>query len=51
MPLTRAAVVGTTPVDHTLATFYTGRHIPAHPTRFFTSLDEAMAWLGEDAAP
>jgi len=44
-PLTRAAVVGTSPVDQTLADFYMGRHKPAHPTRYFTSMDEAMAWL------
>jgi hypothetical protein len=47
-PVTRAAVVGTSPVDQTLAGFYTGRHKPVHPTRFFTSMDEAMAWLAED---
>ncbi|GGH90992.1 STAS/SEC14 domain-containing protein [Arthrobacter liuii] len=44
-PLARAAVVGASPVDQTLADFYTGRHKPVHPTRFFTSMDEAMAWL------
>lgn len=49
-PLTRAAVVGSSPVDRTLADFYTGRHKPVHPTRFFTSADEAMAWLEEDPA-
>jgi len=49
-PLTRAAVVGTSPVDQTLASFYTGRHKPVHPTRYFTSMDEAMAWLTEDPA-
>ncbi|MDQ0663200.1 hypothetical protein QFZ35_001698 [Arthrobacter ulcerisalmonis] len=47
-PLTRAAVVGTSPVDQTLAAFYTGRHTPVHPTRFFTSVDEAMSWLMEE---
>lgn len=46
-PLTRAAVVGTSPVDQTLASFYTGRHKPVHPTRYFTSMDDAMAWLEE----
>lgn len=49
-PVTRAAVVGTSPVDQTLAGFYTGRHKPMHPTRFFTSVDEATAWLMEDPA-
>ena len=47
-PLTRAAVVGTSPVDEALAGFYTGRHTPVHPTRFFTSVDQAMAWLMDD---
>ena len=49
-PVTRAAVVGTSPVDQTIAHFYTGRHKPVHPTRFFTSMDQAMAWLMEDSA-
>ncbi|MGN7200823.1 DUF7793 family protein [Arthrobacter sp. SAFR-044] len=48
-PLTRAAVVGTSPVDQTIADFYMGRHKPAHPTRFFISMDEAMAWLADDS--
>jgi hypothetical protein len=47
-PLARAALVGTSPVDEAIAEFYISRHNPAHPTRFFTSLDEAMAWLKED---
>lgn len=50
-PLTRAAVVGTSPVDQTIADFYTGRHKPVHPTRFFTSMDEALAWLEEEHRP
>lgn len=50
-PLTRAAVVGSSPVDQTLADFYTGRHKPVHPTRFFTSMDEALAWLEEARLP
>lgn len=49
-PVTRAAVVGTSPVDQTIAHFYTGRHKPVHLTRFFTSMDQAMAWLMEDLA-
>ncbi|MDQ0146025.1 DUF7793 family protein [Pseudarthrobacter niigatensis] len=48
-PVKCAAVVGTSPVDQTLADFYMGRHKPAHPTRYFTSMDEALAWLNEDA--
>ncbi len=49
-PRTRAAVVGPSPVDQPIAGFYPGRHKPVHPTRYFTSMDEAMAWLAEDPA-
>jgi hypothetical protein len=49
-PLARAAIVGTSPVDEAIAGFYMARHHPEHPTRFFTSRDEAMAWLTEDPA-
>lgn len=44
-PLTRVAVVGTSPVDHVILVFYLARHRPACPTRFFTSATDAMAWL------
>lgn len=44
-PLARMALVGTSPVDEVIASFYTSRHHPACPTRFFTSTDEAMTWL------
>ncbi|TLM88203.1 STAS/SEC14 domain-containing protein [Pseudarthrobacter sp. NamE5] len=47
-PLLRAAIVGSSPVDETIANFYTARHQPGHPTRFFTNLHEAMAWLVKD---
>lgn len=49
-PLTRAAIVGASPVDKAIVGFYIARHRPHHPTRFFTSRDEAMAWLVEDPA-
>jgi hypothetical protein len=49
-PLTRAAIVGASPVDEAIVGFYIARHRPHHPTRFFTSRDEAMAWLVEDPA-
>ncbi|WP_163167351.1 STAS/SEC14 domain-containing protein [Arthrobacter sp. Alg241-R88] len=49
-PLTRAAIVGTSAVDEAIARFYMARHHPAHPTRFFTSQGEALAWLTEDSA-
>jgi hypothetical protein len=47
-PLARAAIVGASPVDEAIAGFFIARHNPHHPTRFFTSRDEAMAWLVED---
>jgi len=49
-PVTRAAIVGVTPVDQTIADFFSGRHKPVHPNRFFTSTDEAIAWLEEGRA-
>lgn len=49
-PLARAAIVGASPVDEAIASFYIARHNPHHPTRFFTSKDEAMAWLMDDPA-
>lgn len=49
-PLARAAIVGASPVDEAIASFYIARHNPPHPTRFFTSKDEAMAWLMDDPA-
>ena len=49
-PVARAAIVGASPVDEAIVGFYIARHHPHHPTRFFTSRDEAMAWLSEDLA-
>ena len=44
----RIALLGTSPVDRVLANFFLGVHIPPCPTRFFTSRNEAMAWLTQD---
>lgn len=44
-PLTRVAVVGTSPVDNVILVFYLARHRPACPTRFFASATDALAWL------
>jgi hypothetical protein len=44
-PLARMALVGTSPVDEVIASFYTSRHNHACPTKFFTSMGEAMTWL------
>ena len=46
-PLARMALVGASPVDEVIATFYAARHTPSCQTRFFTSMDEAVTWLTE----
>jgi hypothetical protein len=48
-PVTRKALLGSSPVDHVIAYFYLARHSPPCPTRFFTSFQEALAWLGTPA--
>ena len=44
-PLARMALVGVCPVDEVIASFYSSRHNHSCPTRYFTSIDEAMTWL------
>jgi hypothetical protein len=44
-PLARMALVGASPVDDVIASFYSSRHNHSCPTRYFTSIDEAMTWL------
>jgi hypothetical protein len=44
-PLARMALVGASPVDEVIASFYTSRYNHACPTRFFTSIDQALTWL------
>ena len=46
----RIALLGSSPVDRVLANFFLSLHVPPCPTRFFTSRDEAMAWLLEEPA-
>ena len=41
----RIALLGASPVDRVLANFILGINKLPCPTRFFTSRDEAMAWL------
>jgi hypothetical protein len=43
--LVRMALVGAGPVDKVIASFYASRHNHSCPTRFFTSMDEAMTWV------
>lgn len=44
-PVTRKALLGSSPVDQVIAYFYLARHAPPCPTRFFTSFEEALSWL------
>jgi hypothetical protein len=46
----RIALLGSSPVDRVLANFFLSLHVPPCPTRFFTSRDEAMAWLLREPA-
>jgi hypothetical protein len=41
----RVALLGSSPVDRAMANFFLGIHVPAAPTRYFTSPEEAMEWL------
>ncbi|MBT2551585.1 STAS/SEC14 domain-containing protein [Arthrobacter sp. ISL-5] len=43
----RIALLGSSPVDRVIATLFLGVHKPACPSRFFTSRNEAMAWLAQ----
>lgn len=45
----RIALLGASPVDKVLANFILGINKLPCPTRFFTSRDDAMAWLLSDA--
>lgn len=44
-PVTRVALLGSSPVDKMVVSFFIGRHRPPYPTQYFTSSDEALAWL------
>lgn len=43
----KTAIVGSSPVEEVIIAFYTARHSPAYPPRFFGSIKDAMAWLIE----
>ncbi len=45
----RIALLGSSPVDQVIATFYIAVNTPDCPTRFFTSRQRAMAWLQSGA--
>jgi hypothetical protein len=46
----RIALLGSSPVDRVLTNFFLSLHVPPCPTRFFTSRDDALAWLLEEPA-
>ncbi|MCP8999724.1 STAS/SEC14 domain-containing protein [Pseudarthrobacter sp. RMG13] len=46
----RIALLGASPVDRVLANFILGINKVPCPTRFFTSRDDAMAWLLKEPA-
>ncbi|WP_311380430.1 STAS/SEC14 domain-containing protein [Arthrobacter sp. ISL-72] len=43
--VTRIVLLGSSPVDWAIATFFLVRCTPPWPARFFTSRAEAMTWL------
>ncbi|WP_411375134.1 STAS/SEC14 domain-containing protein [Arthrobacter sp. MPF02] len=47
----RIALLGSSPVDKVMANFALGVSRLPCPTRFFTSREEAMAWLALDNGP
>ncbi|MBT1004380.1 STAS/SEC14 domain-containing protein [Paenarthrobacter sp. DKR-5] len=44
-PASRVALLGNSPVDATIASFFIGVRKPPRPTRYFTSEAAAVAWL------
>lgn len=44
-PVTRIALVGSSPVDRVIVDHFLARCTPPCPARYFTSHDEAMTWL------
>jgi hypothetical protein len=51
-PVTRIALLGSSPVDRVIVTYFLTRCTPPCPTRYFTSHEEAITWLtGSSAQP
>ena len=54
-PVTRVAIIGPSPVDRAMVSFWQARHNPACPARLFTSTLEGLSWLrgnaGNSAVP
>jgi len=44
----RVALLGESPVDQVVASFFTRVHRPQRPTRYFTSEAKALSWLTSD---
>ncbi|WP_427174702.1 hypothetical protein [Arthrobacter sp. 92] len=47
--MTRVALLGASPVDRVIVNFFVGERTPPRPTRFFTSREDALAWLRSSA--
>ncbi|UNK47839.1 hypothetical protein [Arthrobacter sulfonylureivorans] len=45
LPTTRMALVGTSPVEHTIVQFFRTLHRPTYPATYFTKDAEAWQWL------
>ncbi|QDG89040.1 STAS/SEC14 domain-containing protein [Pseudarthrobacter sp. NIBRBAC000502770] len=43
--VSRVALLGESPVDEVIASFFTGVRQPQRPTRYFTSEAKALSWL------
>lgn len=46
--VSRVALLGESPVDEVIASFFTVVHRPQRPTRYFTSEAKALSWLSGD---
>jgi hypothetical protein len=47
LPTTRVALVGTSPVEQTIAQFFRDFHQPSYPASYFTQDVKALEWLGD----
>lgn len=50
-PLTRVAIIESSPVDHVVGAFYLARHTPPCPTRLFSYVAGALTWLRSTLHP
>ncbi|KRE61761.1 hypothetical protein ASG92_20430 [Arthrobacter sp. Soil736] len=50
-PLSRVAIIVSSPVDQVIVNFWQARHSPPYPTQVFSSSREAMGWLRGNVSP